>query len=44
LGPGRTQLALAQLEKAVAAREDYMADLRMDPVHAPIRDEPRFQR
>jgi serine/threonine-protein kinase len=44
MGLGRTDEVLEQLEKGVAVREDYVVDLGMDPVYAPIRGEPRFQR
>jgi len=44
LGLGRTDVAIEQLEKAVAAGEDYMADLGMDPVFASLHGDPRFQR
>jgi hypothetical protein len=39
---GEPDLALAQLEKAVAARDPGLVDLRIDPVFENLRKDPRF--
>jgi Flp pilus assembly protein TadD len=41
---GNTDLALDQLEQAVEAREDYVADLAIDPAYRPLRGNPRFEK
>ena len=43
MGLGETDLVFEELEKAVAEREDFVADLGIDPVYAPLRGDPRFQ-
>jgi TolB-like protein len=39
---GEPDLALAQLERAVAARDPGLVDLRIDPVFESLRKDPRF--
>ncbi len=41
---GRTEEALAALERALAERSEYIAFLAVDPDLDPLRDDPRFQR
>ena len=43
LGLGNNDLALDLLEQACGERDVEMAFLRVDPVLAPLRNEPRFQ-
>jgi len=45
LALGRTDVVFEQLEKALAAREPYLADLPMDPLfQEPLGDDPRMKR